>query len=167
MGVTGCGKTTVGMALAERTGAAFAELSAEFADADDFHPESNKAKMAAGNPLDDNDRWPWLEDVADWLAVHDNGVMACSALKYSYRELLRAKAGDIFFVHLEGPQSVLEERVIRRQEKTGHFAPAGILDGQYRDLEPLQPGERGVTISVARNSPRKTISLARKAVRQA
>ena len=142
MGVTGCGKSTVGALLAQRMGA-------EFADADDFHPASNVAKMTAGTPLTDEDRWPWLEEVGSWLASRDEAVVACSALKRSYRDLLRAVAGDVAFVHLEAPQSVLEPRVRLRAERDGHFAPPGLLDSQYAALQPLAEDERGVAIDVA------------------
>lgn len=142
MGVTGCGKSTVGAGLAQRIGA-------EFADADDFHPASNVAKMTAGTPLTDEDRWPWLEDVGSWLASRDEAVVACSALKRSYRDLLRAVAGDVTFVHLEAPQAVLEPRVRLRAERDGHFAPPGLLDSQYAALESLDTDEAGGTVDVA------------------
>ncbi|GIG55348.1 gluconokinase [Demequina activiva] len=141
MGVTGCGKSTVGASLAQRIGA-------EFADADDFHPASNVAKMTAGIALTDADRWPWLEEVASWLASRDEAVVACSALKRSYRDLLRAVAGDVMFVHLAAPQSVLEPRVRLRAERDGHFAPPGLLDSQYATLEPLEPDEPGGAVDV-------------------
>ncbi|WP_084104955.1 gluconokinase [Demequina sp. NBRC 110056] len=142
MGVTGCGKSTVGMLVAE-------ELGAEFADADDFHTAENVAKMAAGTPLTDEDRWPWLEDVAAWLASRDEGVVACSALKRSYRDLMRSVADGAVFVHLAAPQAVLEPRVRTRAERDGHFAPPGLLDSQYATLEGLAPDEEGVTIDVS------------------
>ena len=141
MGVTGCGKSTVGQSLA-------AALGAEFADADDFHPASNIAKMSAGAALTDEDRWPWLEDVGSWLARHDQAVIACSALKRSYRDLLRAAATGVVFVHLDAPQAVLEPRVRIRAERDGHFAPAGLLDSQFEALEPLGRDERGGEVDV-------------------
>ncbi len=142
MGVTGCGKTTVGRALAEA-------LGLPFADADDLHPAANIVKMAAGIPLNDDDRAPWLRDVAAWLAAQKHGgVIACSALKRAYRDVIRADAPDAAFVHLAAPQDVLEERVRQRHIADGHFAPVGILDGQYRDLEPLGAAEDGVELDV-------------------
>ncbi|ABM16675.1 gluconate kinase, SKI family [Mycolicibacterium vanbaalenii PYR-1] len=139
MGVSGSGKSTVGAALAQR-------LRVPFADADDFHPPANIAKMSAGHPLDDEDRYPWLESIGEWLARHpQGGVMSCSALKRSYRDQLRRHCPDIEFLHLEG--SV--ETIGRRQaSRPGHFMPAALLESQFETLEPLEPGERGVTVDV-------------------
>ncbi|MDW5609344.1 MULTISPECIES: gluconokinase [Mycolicibacterium] len=139
MGVSGSGKSTVGAALAQR-------LRVPFADADDFHPPANIAKMSAGHPLDDEDRYPWLESIGEWLARHPKGgVMSCSALKRSYRDQLRRHCPDIEFLHLEG--SV--ETIGRRQaSRPGHFMPAALLESQFETLEPLEPGERGVTVDV-------------------
>lgn len=137
MGVSGCGKSTVGTALAEA-------LRLRFVDADDLHPAENKRKMSAGIPLDDADRRPWLERVAEWLAEHpDGGVVACSALKRSYRDVLRAGATDPFFVHLAGPPEAALERV---QGRTDHFMPASLVASQYATLEQLQPDEHGITL---------------------
>ncbi|UXA18066.1 gluconokinase [Mycobacterium sp. SMC-4] len=142
MGVSGSGKSTVGAALAQR-------LRVPFADADDFHPPANIAKMSAGEPLDDNDRHPWLESIGEWLAQHRRGgVMSCSALKRKYRDQLRRHCADIEFLHLEG--SV--ETIGRRQaSRPGHFMPANLLESQFRTLEPLEPDERGVAIDVAQS----------------
>lgn len=142
MGVTGCGKSSVGGALA-------ASLGVPFADADDFHPESNVAKMSAGIPLTDADRWPWLDAVGEWLASHPDAVVACSALKRSYRDRLRADAGAIVCVHLAARQSVLAERVARRTSTEGHFAGTELLDSQYAALQPLGFDEVGGTIDVS------------------
>ena len=129
MGVTGCGKTTVGRALGEH-------LGWPFLDADDFHPDENVAKMASGTPLTDEDRWPWLDRVADVLraseAKHESVVLACSALKAAYRERLAA-AGDVRFVHLQGEQAVIAGRLAVRQHK---YMPASLLASQYATLEP-------------------------------
>ncbi|MDY6810430.1 MAG: gluconokinase, partial [Actinomycetota bacterium] len=104
MGVSGSGKSTVGMALARR-------LQVPFADADDFHSPQNVAKMSSGSALDDDDRRPWLDAVGQWLAEHaDGGVVSCSALKLSYRDQLRAHAPSVFFVHLDGPIEVITRR---------------------------------------------------------
>src|ERR1700750_1550141 len=101
MGVSGSGKSTVGAALAQR-------LRVPFADADDFHPEANIAKMSAGHPLDDEDRRPWLEAIGDWLAAHPGGgVMSCSALKRAYRDQLRNHCPEVEFLHLVGTPEVI------------------------------------------------------------
>ena len=128
MGVSGAGKSTVGALLAER-------LGATFADGDAFHPPENVAKMAAGTPLTDEDRWPWLDRVADVLRVIEakggNAVLACSALKAIYRERL-AHAGDVRFVHLCGDQAVIAARLALRKHK---YMPASLLASQYATLE--------------------------------
>lgn len=139
MGVSGSGKSTVGAALAQR-------LRVPFADADDFHPPANIEKMSAGHALNDDDRYPWLESIGQWLALHrDGGVMSCSALKRAYRDQLRRHCPDIEFLHLEG--SI--ETIGRRQaSRPGHFMPATLLESQFKTLEPLEPDERGVAIDV-------------------
>jgi carbohydrate kinase (thermoresistant glucokinase family) len=142
MGVTGCGKSSAGKSVS-------ASLGIPFADADDFHPESNVAKMAAGIPLTDADRWPWLDAVGTWLASHPDAVMACSALKRSYRDRLRVEAGAVSFVHLAARKSILEGRVARRTEREGHFAGTDLLASQYVTLEPLGFDEVGGTIDVS------------------
>jgi carbohydrate kinase (thermoresistant glucokinase family) len=137
MGVSGSGKSTVGALLA-------AELNVPFVDADDLHPLANKAKMAAGTPLTDEDRWPWLALVGLALAQPTDGVVvACSALKRGYRDAIRAAAPDARFVYLEVPASVLAERMHNR---VGHFMPASLLDSQLATLEPLQADEAGMTV---------------------
>ncbi|HEU5270847.1 MAG TPA: gluconokinase [Jatrophihabitans sp.] len=137
MGVTGSGKTTVGLLLAH-------QLGVPFADADDFHSPETKAKMAGGHPLDDADRAPWLLRLADWLADHSDGcVLACSALKRKYRDVLRSQAQRLVFLHLTGAPAVASERVAHRRN---HYMPASLVDSQYADLEPLQPDEFGVPI---------------------
>lgn len=145
MGVSGAGKTTVGRLLAER-------LGLPFADADDFHPPSNVARMAAGVALTDADRQPWLHAIGRWIAAQDRagGVVTCSALKRSYRDLLRAHCSAIFFLHLDGTREALAARMDRRTE---HFMPPSLLDSQLADLEPLEPDERGGTLDVTSSSP--------------
>lgn len=139
MGVSGSGKSTVGAAIAQR-------LRVPFADADDFHPEANIAKMTAGQALDDHDREPWLEAIGEWLGAHlDGGVMSCSALKRSYRDELRRHAPEVTFLHLEGSREVI---AARQASRPGHFMPASLLDSQFATLEPLQRDERGTAIDV-------------------
>ena len=139
MGVSGSGKSTVGAALAQR-------LRVPFADADDFHPPENIAKMTAGRPLDDDDRHPWLESIGEWLALHgDGGVMSCSALKRKYRDQLRRHCAEVEFLHLAGS---LETIGRRQASRPGHFMPASLLASQFETLEPLDPDERGVTINI-------------------
>lgn len=142
MGVSGSGKSTTGAALAQRWGRVFI-------DADDLHPPSNKAKMATGIPLDDDDRIPWLTVVSRQLAPNDHGevpVVACSALKKTYRDLLRASAPGTIFVHLQATTSTLGERVSGRDHE---FMPPSLLLSQLATLEPLEATERGVTIDAA------------------
>jgi gluconokinase len=140
MGVSGSGKSTVGAALAQR-------LRVPFADADDFHPAANIAKMTAGHALDDHDRHPWLEAIGEWLAAHEQtgGVMSCSALKRRYRDQLRHHAPRTEFVHLHGTHEVITRR---QASRPGHFMPASLLTSQFATLEPLQPDEHGVVIDV-------------------
>ncbi|MDN4171494.1 gluconokinase [Nocardioides sp. SOB77] len=139
MGVSGSGKSTVGAALSQR-------LRVPFADADDFHPEPNIAKMSRGEALDDSDRWPWLEEIGRWLADHpDGGVMSCSALRRRYRDQLRHHAPATTFVLLEGSREVIERRQAARP---GHFMPASLLTSQFATLEPLEPDEDGIVLEV-------------------
>jgi gluconokinase len=142
MGVSGSGKSTVGAALAQR-------LRVPFADADDFHPPANIAKMTAGNPLDDDDRYPWLEAIGEWLAQHgDGGVMSCSALKRKYRDQMRRHCPTVEFLHLSGTPQVIGKR---QASRPGHFMPASLLASQFATLEPLDPDEHGVAIDVDQN----------------
>ena len=130
MGVSGSGKSTIGTLLAQRLGWAFEE-------GDSLHPAANVAKMAAGHPLTDEDRWPWLAKVADWidgqLDAGKNGVITCSALKRSYRDLINRRGTGVEFVYLEVNRAELEQRVENRPE---HFMPASLLDSQLETLEP-------------------------------
>jgi gluconokinase len=140
MGVCGTGKSTVGELLAEALGVPYAE-------ADDFHPPANIAKMSAGTPLQDADRWPWLDAIGAWARDRGGrgGVVSCSALKRAYRDRLRATARRLFFLHLTGDRGLIAERMAAR---TDHFMPSGLLDSQLATLEPLQPDECGVALSV-------------------
>lgn len=128
MGVTGCGKSTVGEALGAR-------LGWPFLDADDFHPPENVAKMASGIPLVDADRWPWLDRVAETLrgidAAGGHAVLACSALKEAYRERL-ARGGNVRFVHLAGDQATIAARLATRKHR---YMPASLLASQFATLE--------------------------------
>ena len=143
MGVSGSGKSTVGAALAQR-------VRFPFADADDFHPPANIAKMTAGEPLTDADRQPWLEVIGEWLAEHSatGGVMSCSALKHRYRDQLRGHCRTVQFLHLSGTLDVIEAR---QASRPGHFMPAALLASQFDTLEPLTPDESGLTIDVGQS----------------
>lgn len=143
MGVSGCGKTTVGERLA-------ALLGWPFDEGDRFHPPANIAKMSAGIPLDDADREPWLAILADRLRANEaagtSSILACSALKRRYRDLLRAGAPRVRFLHLHGDRAVLAARLAARKH---HFFPPDLLDSQFAALEPLGPDEDGVVVDVA------------------
>jgi len=157
MGVTGSGKSTVGRMLADR-------VKATFADADDFHSTEAIEKMSRDIPLTDDDRWPWLERIGSWLAEHDDSVVACSALTREYRDVITMHAPETLFIHLYAAQRVLEDRVRRRSKDTGHFAGAGLLDSQYRDLVPLGPDERGASIDISQYTPAGAVLIARTAI---
>jgi gluconokinase len=156
MGVAGTGKTTIGALLAARLGVPYAE-------GDDFHPPANIAKMSAGVPLTDEDRWPWLDAIGYWAHGRAGlgGVVSCSALKRSYRDRLRAAAPGLVFVHLAGDRSLIEERMSQRQ---GHFMPTALLDSQFATLQPLEPDERGVAVDVT-GSPEEITERAAHALR--
>jgi gluconokinase len=143
MGVAGCGKSTVGTQLARA-------LEARFLDADDFHPAANVARMAAGIALTDADRAVWLEALAQRLAAGrasgERLVLACSALKRSYRDTLRQGAPDLALVHLAGTPALLAARLAARQ---GHYMPATLLPSQLATLEPPTPDEEGITLDIA------------------
>jgi gluconokinase len=138
MGVSGSGKSTVGAALARR-------LGVPFADADTFHSPADVAKMAAGKPLDDADRHPWLDAVGQWLAAHDDGVMSCSALKRKYRDQLRSHSPRVEFLHLAGSPELIGRRQAGRP---GHFMPSSLVMSQFDALEALDPDEHGMAIDV-------------------
>ncbi|BAS07151.1 beta-N-acetylglucosaminidase/beta-glucosidase [Arthrobacter sp. Hiyo4] len=140
MGVSGCGKTTIGDLVAR-------ELGVQFLDGDSLHPVENVAKMAAGTPLTDEDRWPWLATVGNELAAATGGlVLACSALRRSYRDAIRAKAPDTVFLHLHGSKEVLRART---EGRSGHFMPPALLESQLATLEPLESDEPGVVVDIA------------------
>ncbi|NES31972.1 gluconate kinase [Micromonospora terminaliae] len=143
MGVSGAGKTTVARGISELTGLRFAE-------ADEFHSAANVARMRAGVPLDDADRWPWLRALAGWMADrHAEGVstvLTCSALKRAYRDVLRQGPAHVEFLHLDGAAELIRDRLDRR---VGHYMPASLLDSQRAILEHLGPDESGVVLEVA------------------
>ncbi len=154
MGVTGCGKTTVGARLAD-------SLGADFGDADDLHSAEAIAKMSRGEPLTDDDRWPWLDRVGEWLGDRGDAVIACSALTHAYRDRLRAAADGLFFVHLEAPEPALVRRLEERSRTTDHFAGAALLASQFEALEPLQSDEDGLTIDISHADPAQAVDYAR------
>ena len=141
MGVSGCGKTTIGDLVAR-------ELGVPFLDGDSLHPVENVAKMAAGTPLTDEDRWPWLATVGAELAAAGNGglVLACSALRRTYRDAIREQAPDTVFLHLHGSKEVLRART---EGRSGHFMPPALLDSQLATLEPLAADEAGIVVDIA------------------
>jgi gluconokinase len=140
MGISGSGKTTIATRLTERLGWMFAE-------ADDFHPAANITKMTAGTPLTDQDRWPWLESMRDWMTAQAQAgrstVVTCSALKRSYRDILTQAEGRVRFVHLLGDTDLILDRM---KTRSGHFMPESLLPSQISTLEPLEPDEQGVRI---------------------
>ena len=149
MGVSGSGKSTVGAALAQR-------LRVPFEDADDLHPSANIAKMSRGEALNDEDRFPWLALVGEWLAVHeDGGVMSCSALKRRYRDQIRHHAPNVRFIYLEGSRDVI---AARQAARPGHFMPASLLHVAVRDpraaRSPTRTGSSSRSTRVSTRSSR-------------
>lgn len=151
MGVSGCGKSTIGQQLADACGHAYVE-------GDDFHPKANVDKMSAGQPLDDNDRRDWLRALRDRIReAREQGlglVVSCSALKRSYRDLLREADPALRFVHLDGPRALIAERLSARRN---HYMPPQLLDSQLATLEPLGSGERGLRLDI-RESPGQLVA---------
>lgn len=140
MGVAGCGKSTLGAKLAEA-------LGLPFTDGDDLHSPASRAKMAAGVPLDDEDRWPWLDRVGEALARQE-GVLAYSALKHAYRDRIRAGAGGpVLFIHLAAPEDAITTRLKARR---GHYFDPALQASQHAILEQLEVEERGFTIDADR-----------------
>jgi gluconokinase len=142
MGVSGSGKSTIAEHLATR-------LGWRYVDGDLFHPPANVAKMSAGHPLTDEDRWPWLRAIAAEIdrlsAAGEPAVVACSALKRAYRVILVHGRDDVRIVFLDGTQDLIAKRLAERR---GHFMPPGLLDSQFKTLEPPQPSERPITVSI-------------------
>ena len=138
MGVSGCGKSSVGARLAAR-------LGLNYRDGDDLHPPENVAKMRAGMPLTDGDRWPWLDRVGQVLLAEAPVIVGCSALKRAYRDRIRTAAGGpMTLVHLAGSQEVIAARMALRQ---GHYMPLSLLDSQFAALEP-PAAEEAITVSI-------------------
>jgi gluconokinase len=142
MGVSGSGKSTIADKLAER-------LNWSYEDGDKFHPASNVAKMRAGQPLTDEDRWPWLQAIADEIdrvcRAGQNAVIACSALKRAYRDILLHGRNDVRIIFLRGTQDLIANRLAERK---GHFMPAGLLASQFKTLEPPDASENPVIVSI-------------------
>jgi gluconokinase len=142
MGVSGSGKSTIADRLGER-------LAWNYEDGDRFHPANNVAKMSAGQPLTDDDRWPWLLAIANEIdrvcMAGEHAVIACSALKRAYRDVLVHGRNDVRIVFLNGTQQLISDRLARRK---GHFMPAGLLDSQFKTLEPPDSSENPVTVSI-------------------
>jgi gluconokinase len=142
MGVSGSGKSTIAEHLAAR-------LGWRYVDGDLFHPPANVAKMSAGYPLTDEDRWPWLRTIAAEIdrlaAAGTRAVVACSALKRAYRDILAHGRDDVRIVFLDGTKDLIAKRLAARK---GHFMPPGLLDSQFKTLEPPQPSERPITVSI-------------------
>jgi gluconokinase len=140
-GVSGSGKTTVGAMLARA-------LNWAYAEADDFHPAANVAKMRAGEPLGDADRWPWLRAIAAWIdkqaAAGEPAVVTCSALKRRYRDLLLAGRPQVRLVYIDASRDLIAARLAARH---GHFFPASLTGSQFAELEPPGPGEHPLTVS--------------------
>jgi gluconokinase len=144
MGVSGCGKSTVAALLA-------GQLGWDFEEGDDLHPAVNVAKMAAGHPLDDDDRRPWLQAVAAWITERTDagrpGIITCSALKRSYRDALRGE--HVIFVYLAGTREQIAARLATRH---GHFMPPALLDSQFATLEPPTEDENAITVDIDASS---------------
>lgn len=142
MGVAGSGKSTIARAIADETGW-------DFAEADDFHSAANIAKMSAGTPLTDDDRWPWLEAIGDWLHRHEeeqrSAVATCSALRREYRDVLRERCPQVCFCELDVDHDSLEQRLEHRHD---HYMPTSLLDSQLTTWEALEPDEPGVSVEV-------------------
>jgi gluconokinase len=142
MGVSGSGKSTIAERLAAR-------LGWRYEDGDKYHPPANVAKMSAGHPLTDEDRWPWLQAIADEIdrtcTQGERAVVACSALKRAYRDILVHGRNDVRIVFLNGTHDLIAARLAARK---GHFMPPGLLTSQFKTLEPPQPTERPITVSI-------------------
>lgn len=145
MGVAGSGKTSIGESVAKQIGGTYI-------DGDDYHPQSNIDKMASGDPLTDEDRWPWLEIISGELArMHGVGLVGCSALKKSYRDFITKNAGEpVQFLYLDGSKELIAERMAAR---TGHFMPTSLLDSQFEALEVPGGSEYAISIDISGTEP--------------
>lgn len=156
MGVSGCGKSSIGAMLAQ-------ELGVQFHEGDSFHPAANVAKMSAGIPLTDADRVDWLERLCGVIrqsaASGEGMVLSCSALKRRYRDQLRAADPSLRFAHLEGDRELIAQRM---QSREGHYMPLSLLDSQLADLEPLQEDEAGLRLDI-RQEPAQLVQAILKA----
>jgi gluconokinase len=150
MGVSGSGKSTIASMLAHR-------LNWIFEEGDWFHPRSNIEKMHRGEPLTDEDRWPWLEGIAAWIdatrRAGNHGIVACSALKRAYRDILVGERADVRIVYLKGGRDLIARRLAARN---GHFMPPALLDSQFETLEAPQPDEHPIVVSIAPH-PREVV----------
>jgi gluconokinase len=153
MGVSGCGKSTIGQRLSKK-------LSWPFRDADSFHPEANIAKMSRGAPLEDEDRWPWLGAIAQWIDERRGAgapaIVSCSALRRAYRERIIGARSGVDLVYLKGTVQLIGERLRRRK---GHFMPPSLLQSQFAALEEPQRDERPIIVSVAMPPPRVVAAI--------
>jgi carbohydrate kinase (thermoresistant glucokinase family) len=154
MGVSGSGKSTVAALLA-------GQLGWDFLEGDDLHPDSNVEKMAAGIPLTDEDRWPWLDTVSSWIIEHVMadvpGIITCSALKRVYRDVLRED--NVVFVHLLGSRQLIGNRLSARID---HFMPTTLLDSQLTTLEPLDDDETGILVDAGRPPAEEAAEIVQK-----
>lgn len=143
MGVSGSGKSTLGKMVA-------AKMRLPFFDGDDFHSAENLSKMASGHPLDDRDRAGWLESLSELIREQNrhgkSPIIACSALKISYREKLRRSADEVYFIHLSGSRELISQRIAQRSRETAHFMPPSLLDSQLHALE--DPGAEAAVLSL-------------------
>jgi gluconokinase len=141
MGVSGSGKSTVAQGIST-------VLGWEFAEGDAFHSEANVAKMCSGQPLTDEDRWPWLRSIGDWIsgkaAAGESAVVTCSALRRTYRDVLREGRPHVRFLHVQAPSEVIQDRM---EHRPGHYMPPSLLPSQLAVLEPLEPDEPGVRVT--------------------
>lgn len=158
MGVSGSGKTTVARGIADALGWTFAE-------GDDFHPRANVEKMASGEPLTDEDRWPWLRAIGDWVDEQvqqgQDCVVTCSALRRAYRDVLREGRPGVRFCHVAADEQLIADRL---EHRTGHYMPPSLLPSQFATLEPLQDDEPGATVSAA-PTPQEIVVNAMRALR--